>query len=423
MDTLRIGSTGPQVELLQAALSRAGYDTGAPDGIFGTNTQRAVRLFQQNNGLMADGVFGPATYRALYPYLTGYMMHQIESGDTLFRLSAIYGTTVQAIETANPGINPASLTIGQTIAVPLSFPVVFTNISFTYRVLQLCIEGLARRYPFLTTGSIGSSVMGKDLTYIAIGDGENEVFYNASHHANEWLTTPVLMKFLEEYAASFSQGGRIFDILASELYERTTLYLVPMVDPDGVDLVTGEIKEGSPEYARALAMNYPPVDFPSGWKANIRGVDLNLNYPAEWKTAREIKFAQGYVSPGPRDYVGPYPLSEPESQAVALFTLQHHFRLILAYHSQGQVIFWKYLDFMPPQSYEIAQIFSAVSGYALLETPEYSAYAGYKDWFIQTYNLPGYTIEVGQGQNPLPISQFDQIYSENIGILALGAMV
>ena len=51
------------------------------------------------------------------------------------------------------------------------------------------------------------------------------------------------------------------------------------------------------------------------------------------------------------------------------------------------------------------------------------ALLGYKDWFIQIYNRPGYTIEAGLGENPLPISQFDIIYKDNIGILILGAIL
>ena len=54
------------------------------------------------------------------------------------------------------------------------------------------------------------------------------------------------------------------------------------------------------------------------------------------------------------------------------------------------------------------------------ETPYASGHAGYKDWFIQDFNRPGYTIEAGLGENPLPLSQFDTIYRENLGILTLG---
>lgn len=50
-------------------------------------------------------------------------------------------------------------------------------------------------------------------------------------------------------------------------------------------------------------------------------------------------------------------------------------------------------------------------------------FAGYKDWFLQEYRRPGYTIEAGLGTNPLPLSQFNEIYNDNIGILVLGAIV
>ena len=59
----------------------------------------------------------------------------------------------------------------------------------------------------------------------------------------------------------------------------------------------------------------------------------------------------------------------------------------------------------------------------MADVPYASSFAGYKDWFIQTYDSPGYTIEAGLGTNPLPISQFNEIYRDNIGILVLGAVL
>ncbi len=165
------------------------------------------------------------------------------------------------------------------------------------------------------------------------------------------------------------------------------------------------------------------LPFLHGWKANIEGVDLNLQFPASWETAKEIKFEQGFTSPAPRDYVGTAPLVAPEAIAMYQFTLAHNFRLILAYHTQGRVIYWRYLDFLPPASYYIGEQFAISSGYDLEDTPYASSFAGYKDWFIQNYNLPGYTIECGFGENPLPISQFNTIYAENEGILVLGAIL
>jgi len=417
---LRRGMSGPQVEFLQLALTRAGYAL-AKDGVFGRATENAVRNFQNNNGLAADGVAGERTWRGLTPYLTGYTTYTIRRGDTLYRLAEKYGTTVSAIETANPGLDPFRLRVGSVLTIPLGFSVVPTDIRFTSTVLEYSIRGLKARYPFLNVGDAGKSVMGKRLWSITAGSGERQAFYNASHHANEWITSTLVMKFLEEYAESYARDGEIFGIDAESLFARTELTVMPMVNPDGVDLVTEELSSGPYyEQARVFADDYPAIAFPSGWKANISGVDTNLQYPAGWEQAREIKFSQGFTSPAPRDYVGEAPLVAPESRAVYNLTVSKDFGISLSFHTQGEVIFWKYLDIEPENAFYIAQRFSDVSGYYVENTPYESGFAGYKDWFILTYDRPGYTIEAGSGVSPLPLAQFDEIYRDNLGILALG---
>ena len=149
---------------------------------------------------------------------------------------------------------------------------------------------------------------------------------------------------------------------------------------------------------------------------------MNLQFPAGWEQAREIKYAQGFDKPAPRDFVGFGPLTAPEAVAIYNFTLRHDFRLMITYHTQGRVIYYKYQDIIPPNSRQIANLFARVSGYSVEEVPAESSFAGYKDWFISYYNRPGFTIEVGLGTNPIPISQFDGIYRENLGILVLGML-
>lgn len=420
MEVLRLGSSGPYVQMLQLALARAGQRI-ATDGIFGTRTRNAVMAFQRANGLTADGIVGPQTWRALEPYLVGFVNYTIRQGDTFFALARRYGTTVSAIRTANPSLVPERLTIGMSIVIPLGFSVVPVSIDYSAALCAFVVRGLAARYPFLTASSVGLSVMGKPLHLLRIGGGNKAAFYNASHHANEWITTPVLLKYMEDYAFAYANNGSIGGVSAASLYRNLTLYMVPLVNPDGVDLVTGALRSGEfYQDARILAEGYPSIPFPSGWKANIRGTDINLNYPAGWEEARRIKFAQGYTRPGPRDYVGSSPLSTPEAAALYDFTMAADFRLTLSYHTQGRVIYWKYLDLNPPGALQIAQRMSAASGYAVEETPYASGFAGYKDWFIYQFNRPGYTIEAGLGTNPLPISQFESIYRENIGILTVG---
>ena len=292
--------------------------------------------------------------------------------------------------------------------------IVRTDIPMTSALAEETLDALGAAYPFLQTELLARTAFGRPITAASLGRGDRRVLYSAAHHANEWLTATVLLKFLEDYAQALETDGTIGGVSARELYESATIFLVPVVDPDGVDLVTGEVTEDEREQARALAEFYPNIPFPDGWKANLSGVDLNLQYPAGWLTAREIKFAQGYTRPGPRDFVGRFPLSQPEAQALADYTQRIDPELVIAWHSQGEVIYWQYGGIEVPGAREIAERFADLSGYRLEDTPYNSSFAGYKDWFIQTYRRPGFTIEVGAGENPLPLSQFAEIYTASL---------
>ena len=423
MAQLQNGSKGAEVYALQLALLCGGFLKEKPDGVFGARTADAVRRVQQQFGIRPDGVVAEQTWQALERWLAGYITHTVVRGDTFFKLAQTYGTSVRAIRTANPSVDPLNLQIGTRLTIPLGFDLVPTDIPYSSLLVRALVRGLKMRYPFLRTGSIGKSVMGRDLSLLSIGEGNKRVFYSAAIHANEWITAPVLLRFIEEYAYQYAVGGAVSFVKAADLYREVTIDFVPMVNPDGVDLVTGALTGGS-SYERAVsfARRYPAVPFPSGWKANINGVDLNLQFPALWQEARELKFAAGWTAPSPREYVGTAPLTEPEAQSLAFFTQSSDFALILAYHTQGNIIYWKFDGYEPERSREIGEILSRVSGYPLTLTPENQAYAGYKDWFIQTYDLPGYTVECGKGVNPLPLTQFDDIYKANVGLLVAAAM-
>lgn len=302
--------------------------------------------------------------------------------------------------------------------------IVQTDVPMTYGLCHETIEKIVEAYPVCRSRSIGTTAFGREIEAMAIGSGGRTVLFTAAHHANEWITATVLLKFAEELSRAILEKGQVYGIPANLFEENCQIFLVPMVDPDGVDLVTGGIAQGSIQWeqAKRLSNNCPSVPFPNGWKANLLGVDLNLQYPAGWLQAREIKFSQGYTRPGPRDYVGKAPLTQRESRALADFTNYLDPALILAYHTQGEQIYWKYDDIDVPGALALGQEFARLSGYSLEETPYASGFAGYKDWFIKVWRRPGFTIEAGLGENPLPISQFDTIYAKNLGILTTAAL-
>ena len=301
--------------------------------------------------------------------------------------------------------------------------VVRTDVPMTAALATQTIQKLAGIYPFIQVEKLADTAFDRPVWAMTMGEGERHVLYTAAHHANEWITTTLLLKFAEELAEAARTGGMIGGVDARQLLEDTMIHMVPMVDPDGVDLVTGAIPPETPEYDRAqrIASGFPEIPFPEGWKANLNGVDLNLQYPAGWMIAREIKFSEGFDRPAPRDYVGRAPLSQKESGALADYTEEVDPDLILAYHTQGKVIYWQFRDYQVPGARLLGEEFARLSGYELADVPYQSSFAGYKDWFIQKFRRPGYTIEAGEGENPLTLTQFGEIYRDNLPILLTAA--
>lgn len=346
--------------------------------------------------------------------IPGFILNEynVQTGDSYWSIANRYQLPIDSIEIVNPKVNPENLQPGQTILVPVRIQDLLINDidQYTYEKFIQDLILLQQVYPFIQQRNIGNSVLGKDIIELQIGSGSKQVHMNGSFHANEWITTSVLMKFINEYVLALINGQTIRGLPMLPFYQQTQLSIVPMVNPDGVDLVilgadaAGELQES------VLEINNQNTDF-SDWKANIRGVDLNNQYPALW----DVEAERNPSTPQPRDFPGYAPLTEPEAIAIAELTGDRDFSRVNALHTQGEVIFWGFEGLEPPESLTIVTEFERVSGYNSIQYVD--SYAGYKDWFIQEYRRPGFTLELGQGTNPLPISQFDEIYEETLGTL------
>ena len=209
------------------------------------------------------------------------------------------------------------------------------------------------------------------------GSGSRRVLLCAAHHGSEWITACLLRRFLGEFERDCS------------LFSTAHLWAVPCVNPDGC----------------AISLRDPDR---RTWKANARGVDLNLNYPAGWARAAAIK---GVHAPAPRDYPGTHPLSEPETRAMAELAVLAAPDIMVTLHAQGEEIYWNYGGIDLPEAHALGTVMAQRSGYRLCSPPPASSYAGYKDWFIEKFRRPAFTVECGSGENPLPLSDFRAIYA------------
>ncbi|MBW7476157.1 LysM peptidoglycan-binding domain-containing protein [Paenibacillus oenotherae] len=332
----------------------------------------------------------------------------VQPGDTVIRVAGAFSVSIQALVAANPGVDPRQLVPGQLLTVPAGgyHRIVDARAEYGHRELTADMDALQREYPFLTKTVIGHSVMGKPIYSLRLGEGARKVHFNAAMHANEWITAPLLMTFAEDAAQACSLGEKLCGTDMRTLLKEVSVWFVPLVNPDGVELAQEGLRRDHPHYQALLQMNRQSSRFVK-WKANVRGVDLNDQFPAFWEEEVERRAATG---PGPRDYPGEAPLTEPEALALAELTQREQFDLVVALHTQGQEIYWNYRGYEPPESERIAYKLAKVSGYKPIKLR--GSDAGYKDWFIHDYRKPGFTVEVGNGCNPLPVESFPDLYDE-----------
>ncbi|MFC0188275.1 M14 family metallocarboxypeptidase [Fictibacillus aquaticus] len=334
--------------------------------------------------------------------------YHAQKGETLLTISEKLSIPVDMLYLMNNGNKKQE---GSIWSIPSKnrSPLFSGKKEYTSFELERDLRLLLDAYPFIRCQTIGRSVLKKPIYMLTVGSGPKKVHINASFHANEWITSGILMDFIHQYVTAAVFDDDIKGFSARQLMKEVTLYAVPMVDPDGVDLVL----EGPPDHpvygAYALKLNRGSLDF-SNWKANIRGVDLNNQFPALW----EIEKARKPQQPSPRDYPGSYPLSEPEAAALAAAADQLEFDRVIALHTQGQEIYWGFEGREPRESEAIVRRMEADSGYKAIQYLD--SYAGYKDWFIYKHRKAGFTVELGYGVNPLPLSQYDDIYRQSLGI-------
>jgi len=334
-----------------------------------------------------------------------WRIYEVKAGDSLWSIAKANNITVSLLLQSNPEIEQQEkLQIGTRLMIPnrLTYRVVNTDNPYNFAQYQEDITALLERYPFIDVHSIGESVMGKPIYEIRIGNGLTEIHFNAGMHANEWITSSALMNVINDFLLALTNSEDIGSQTSLATYSGYSFSFVPMVNPDGVDLVVNQGSIEEPYRSQALRINKSYVDF-SGWKANINGVDLNKQFPALW----QVDASQGPQEPSPRDYSGQEPLTEPEVIALAELTKARDFDRVFALHTQGREIYYGFNGREPASSQLYAEEIARRTGYEAIRNV--NSTGGYKDWFIQDWGRPGFTIEFGLGQNPLPLDQLDQI--------------
>lgn len=222
-------------------------------------------------------------------------------------------------------------------------------------------------------GIIGYSENGKPIPYFSTGGGEFSLIIQYCMHAREYITAYLALEHIKYYK-NFDVGAKI--------------YFLPVTNPDGVEIAL---------YKDKL------------YKANAKGVDLNVNFDAKWGSGVYNK-----KTAGSSDYIGEYPFSAAESRCLRDFTYKIKPHMTISYHSKGEEI---YFYFNQKENYErdkyIAEEVAKTTGYKIVN-PIGSA-GGYKDWCVEKLGIPALTIEVGRNELSHPVSKkyLPEIFAKN----------
>lgn len=267
---------------------------------------------------------------------------------------------------------------------------------------------LTKKYSLFDMFSIGESVMERKIICLKTGHGKKKLFINGAHHGLEYISSAFILKFLNEYINSYYNNQEFFGYDAQKLFSNVSLYAVPMVNPDGVDIAVNGIDITNPYHQKLISL-VGIHSFNKVWQANANGTDINHNYDANWKVVKEY--------PCPTGYAGPYSESEPETKAIVDFVREMDFDMLIAFHSQGGEIYYDFDGTMAKGAQRIVEQMSEVSGYRAAIATGSASFGGLKDWFIKEFGKAGFTVEIGHGKNPLPDEMLDKIYEENAKII------
>lgn len=296
----------------------------------------------------------------------------------------------------------------------------FENLFPTQEIRERIIKKIIEEFDFVKKEEIGKSVCGRSIDLIRVGNTEKSTLWVGAHHGLEWITSLLLFEFFYSICKNIKFNESICGIDVKSKLENRGIVIVPCLNPDGVEIALNGFKSVPKS---ELPIKNISDELSKKWQSNANGVDLNHNYNAGWEALCRLEEENKIHFPRHTRYGGKAPESEPETKAITNFCRKNDFEYALAFHSQGEEIYWDYGKHMPENSEKFAEIFSLMSGYRLSQPEGLAVGGGFKDWFIEEFGRPAFTIEVGRGENPLPIEEFPKIYNKIKNALYFCALV
>ena len=261
---------------------------------------------------------------------------------------------------------------------------------------------------------IGISLDKRDIYCLRIGNpnAKKSVLVTAGIHGREYMNPYFVMDNIEEMLNNYDVMYSNKKYTYRELYDKVCLYVIPMVNPDGISIAqegakaiqNKTLRKNVIKIQKRLRISY------SRWKGNARNVDLNRNFPSGWeKLPSKRKEGTSGSKAG----------SEPETKYLMSFVNKIKPSTVINYHSMGEIIYWGYAakksSTFYKQSVSLKKISSKLTGYYAMPAHKSKAKACgcFEDWLAYKKKIPNLCIETGYVACPLPKNQYNRLYKKN----------
>lgn len=281
-------------------------------------------------------------------------------------------------------------------------------VKFDYNTNLSIFEELTAEFSFLRPAVIGRTALGRGIFSLSVGNEKNSVILAGGFHGSEWLTSLVLYLFTERLCRNIKEKSLMCGVDPEIAFSQLGVTIIPCVNPDGTEISVHGTKGA--KRLRDFVSSVKCDDYRK-WNANALGVDINHNFNAGWDKLRQMEREEGIDTPSSGRYGGAYAESEAETKALTRLCRLKKFRSCMALHSQGEEIFWQYGENTPKNAEMMAKILADSCGYKLVNNAGLYSHGGFKDWFIEEFASPGFTMEIGKGENPLPKEELYEIYA------------
>lgn len=276
----------------------------------------------------------------------------------------------------------------------------------TYQEMTDLLHSLQGNHSdIMSLTSLGTTYEGRDIWMVKLSDhveqeeSEPGVLFMGAHHGNEKPGYEVCIFFIQ-YMVDHYTNATTPEV--REAINSTQIYLIPMVNPDGVEVNTRK--------------NMVPNHGPLGLKNEVTsyGVNLNRNYADNWFLYYlfPVRFSLPFAYPdSSMNYRGPSPFSENETQAVKHFADTHNVSISISYHTYGEVIFYPWMHTTrqtpdEPLFRSVGENISNMNGYYLYVKKNYvinrpgGTLGTSENWLYRTYGVIAFTIEICKQRAP-----------------------